>query len=109
MEKRYPRTIMATACVPWNEDLSFDEENFRRGVALLMDNGIRSIYIFGTAGEGYAVNREQFVQITKAFLDETRKTPEVMPMTGIISLSMSEIIERIEPSVVSVISSLPDI
>ena len=95
MEKRYPRTILATACVSWTGDYEFDETTFRRGVKLLLDNGIRSIYIFGTAGEGYAVSRGQFLEITAAFLDEMKKVPGAMPMVGVISLSMSEVIERI--------------
>ena len=96
MEKRYPRTVMATACVPWDASWRFDESMFRKGVRLLLDNRIRSIYLFGTAGEGYAVNREQYMEIVVAFVDEMKKVPDSMPMVGVISLSMSEIIERIE-------------
>ena len=95
MEKRYPRTIMATACIPWTEDFRFDEMMFRRGVDLLLQGGVRSIYLFGTAGEGYAVNREQYTQIVTVFMDEMKSKPDSLPMVGVISLSMSEIIERI--------------
>ena len=96
MEKRYPRTILATACIPWDESYHFDESVFRQQVALLTGGGIRSVYLFGTAGEGYAMNRELYVKIVEAFLDEMKKTPGSMPMVGIISLSMPEVIERIE-------------
>jgi dihydrodipicolinate synthase/N-acetylneuraminate lyase len=95
MEKRYPRTIMATACIPWTPDFNLDEEIFRQSIVHLLNNGIRSIYLFGTAGEGYAVSREQYVQIVKVFLDEMRRQKDALPMVGIISLSMSEIKERI--------------
>ena len=95
MTKRYPRTMLATACVPWDENFNFDEGAFRDQVALLTGGGIRSIYLFGTAGEGYAVSREQFIEITAAFADEMGKTPGTMPMAGIISQSMSEVMERI--------------
>lgn len=99
MEKRYPNTIMATACIPWNEEFQFDEASFRRQVKQLTDAGIRCIYLFGTAGEGYAVSREQYQTIVKAFLDQMKGVPGARPMVGVISLSMSEVIERIETGI----------
>ena len=35
--------------------------------------GIRHLYVFGTAGEGYAVTDSQFHAITSAFADEMRR------------------------------------
>ena len=96
MEKRYPRTIMATACAAWDKNLKFDEISFRKQVSLLTGAGIKSIYLFGTAGEGYAVNRGQYQEIVTVFLDQMKDVPGAMPMVGVISLSMSEVIERIE-------------
>jgi len=96
MEKLYPRTIMATACIPWDEGLSFDEPLFRKQVEFLTSGGVRCIYLFGTAGEGYAMSRELYRDIVAVFLDEMKKTSGSMPMVGVISLSMPEIIERIE-------------
>jgi len=94
-EKRYPRGIMATACVPWTEDFRFDETMFRKEVSMLCDTGIRSIYLFGTAGEGYSVSNSQYLDIVKAFRDETDGRG-VMPMVGVISLSPDEMLHRIE-------------
>ncbi len=93
--KRYRRTILATCCVPWNADFSFAEEIFRRQIRHLIAHGIRDLYIFGTAGEGYAVTESQFDEITRVFLDETRGD-DVQSMVGLISLSLPAIIERIE-------------
>ncbi|MBI5774411.1 MAG: dihydrodipicolinate synthase family protein [Verrucomicrobia bacterium] len=93
--KRYRSCILATCCVPWNEDFSFAGEIFRRQVRHLISHGIRDLYIFGTAGEGYAVSDRQFDEIARAFLDETR-VPGVQSMVGVISLSLPTIIERIE-------------
>jgi dihydrodipicolinate synthase/N-acetylneuraminate lyase len=93
--KRYRSSILATCCVPWNEDFTFAEEIFRRQVRHQLANGIRDLYIFGTAGEGYAVTEAQFDQITRVFLDETRGQ-EVQAMVGIISLALPTVIERIE-------------
>jgi len=96
MKKRYPVTMMCAACVPWTKELEFDEKTFRREVAHFVEKDVKSIYIFGTAGEGYAVNTDMFTQVLKAFMDECRKKPDVMPMAGIISTSMMEMIDRIK-------------
>ncbi|HRH96839.1 MAG TPA: dihydrodipicolinate synthase family protein [Prosthecobacter sp.] len=93
--KRYRRCILATCCVPWDEDFTFAGEIFRRQVRHLISHGIRDLYIFGTAGEGYAVTDRQFDEITRVFLDETR-ADGVQSMVGVISLSLPTVIERIE-------------
>lgn len=92
---RYRRCILATCCVPWNEGLEFEEDVFRRNVRLQIASGIRDLYVFGTAGEGYAVTESQFDAITRVFLDETR-IDGVQAMVGLISPSLPTIIERIE-------------
>ena len=56
---------------------------------------MKHLYVFGTAGEGYAVSDRQFDEITRVFHEETR-APDVHPMVGVISLSLTTIIERIE-------------
>ena len=94
-EKRYRQCILATCCVPWNEDFTFAEGIFRRQVRHLISQGIRDLYIFGTAGEGYAVTETQFDEITRVFLDETHGDG-LQGMIGIISLSLPTIVERIE-------------
>ena len=95
MEKRFPQVLLCAACVPWTEDHQLDVPLFREGVRLLCRQGAGSIYLFGTAGEGYAVNREQYLQIVTEFMDEIRHYPQVIPMVGVISMSMTETVERI--------------
>lgn len=92
---RYPACILATCCVPWTEKFEFDEERFRHHVRRQISDGFRDLYIFGTAGEGYAVTESQFDAITMAFLDECAKGGG-RAMVGIISLSLPTVIERIE-------------
>ena len=94
-EKRYPKTILATACVPWTPSYEFDEASFRKEVQGLIKRGIRNIYLFGTAGEGYAVNEKQFEDIVTVFAEEM-KSPDLFPMVGIISLSMKTMLDRID-------------
>lgn len=92
---RYPRTILATCCVPWTANYDLDEPVFRRAIRHLVESGLRDLYIFGTAGEGHAVNDRQFAQVVDVFADESARH-EIVPMVGVISLSTTTVIERIE-------------
>lgn len=49
-----PAAILATAVVPWTDRYEFDEAVFRREVLTIARNLTHHIYVFGTAGEGYA-------------------------------------------------------
>src|SRR5437762_11551606 len=91
---RLPPAILATCCVPWNEDYSLAEDIFRRTVRLLFEKLTPDLYIFGTAGEGYAVSDAQFTAVCRAFQAELADTA-ARPMVGVISLSLPTIIERI--------------
>jgi dihydrodipicolinate synthase/N-acetylneuraminate lyase len=93
--KRYPACILATCCIPWNEDGTLMEEVFRREIRDLQTNFTQDLYIFGTAGEGYAVTDKQFDQIARIFREETNR-PDVRGMVGVISLSLPTTIERLE-------------
>ena len=93
--KRYPACILATCVVPWDAGGQFIEDLFRDQVRRLATAGTRHLYIFGTAGEGYAVSERQFDQITQVFHDAMRNA-EAEPMVGVISLSLPTIVERIE-------------
>jgi len=94
MEKRFPATALAAVLIPWKDDFTLDEELFRRCVRTLADSGLKYMYIFGTAGEGYAVDDIEFANITGVFLDEL-KGREVTPIVGCISLSASHMVSRL--------------
>ena len=80
---------LGAALIPWKEDFSFDEALFRKGVRNLAEGGLKYVYIFGTAGEGYAVNDEEFTEITKTFIDELSGT-DTTPIVGVICLSATQ-------------------
>lgn len=88
-------SMLATAVVPWTADHRFDAARFRRQVATIARGLTRDLYIFGTAGEGHAVSDRQFDEIAQCFRD-VAATERVRPMVGVISLSLSTVIERIE-------------
>jgi dihydrodipicolinate synthase/N-acetylneuraminate lyase len=86
---------MATAVVPWTDQFTLDESLFRYEIASLVERGVSNLYVFGTAGEGYAVDDDQFEQVARIFVDEMR-TRGAEPMVGVISLSMATILRRIQ-------------
>src|SRR5438309_717930 len=67
---RYPRTILGTCCVPWNDDGTLAEGIFRDSIRILIEQGLPDLYLFGTAGEGYAVTESLFDRIVRIFVEE---------------------------------------
>ncbi len=94
MEKRYPSCILATCCLPWTEDDTLDEGLFRRAIGFIASH-TPHIYVMGTAGEGYGVSERQFTDVVRIF-SQTMDEALASSMVGIISLSLPEVLERIE-------------
>lgn len=92
--KRFPRCIMATCVVPWDEQGNFIEDLFRHQVRKLASDFTPHLYVFGTAGEGYAVSEPLFDRIVKVFHD-TMKSSGAEAMVGVINLSLPTILDRI--------------
>jgi dihydrodipicolinate synthase/N-acetylneuraminate lyase len=91
---RYPQSILVSCEIPWDERSNLLEDTFRREIRHVLKE-FNHLYIFGTAGEGYAVNTEQFRRISEIFYEETRGE-DVYPMVGVITLSTANTIERIQ-------------
>lgn len=94
MEKHYPPMALGAVLIPWKDDFTLDEPLFRKYLRKLVDNGLKYMYIFGTAGEGFAVNDAEFSHITEVFLDELRSSGAT-PIVGCISLSASQMLSRL--------------
>ena len=92
--KRYPSVLLATCSIPWAEDYEFDASLFTATVQRLAAEMTPHLYLFGTAGEGYAVTDRQYNLIIETF--KAALPANAVPMIGIISLSLGTIIERIE-------------
>jgi dihydrodipicolinate synthase/N-acetylneuraminate lyase len=86
--------VLATVVVPWTPEGHVDEALFRDEIRSMLRAGFKQLYVFGTAGEGYAVSDLQFEHITRLFVDEMR-AGAAEPMVGVISLSLATILERI--------------
>lgn len=91
---RYPRVILGTCPLPWEEDGRWDAGLFRRTVRRLVRTLSPRLYIFGTAGEGYVVSERQFRRIAREFVAEMNAAGGT-PMVGIITLSLTTLLDRI--------------
>ena len=93
MNARFPAGIMCTCCLPWDESGRLAEATFRRSIRRAVAQ-TPLVYVFGTAGEGYAATDAQFDRVTEVFAEEMRAAG-VQPMIGVIHLSLGVILERI--------------
>src|SRR5207247_1379734 len=84
---RFPACIMGTAVVPWTDSFELDEGLFRAEIASLLAADYTHLYVFGTAGEGYAVDDAQFEQIARVFVHEMR-SGNAEAILGVILLSL---------------------
>jgi len=91
---RYPQAILVSCEIPWDDDEQLLEEVFRREIRSVLQQHFTHIYVFGTAGEGYAVDTARFQRIVQVFYEETRGE-NIYPMVGVIGLSTANIVERI--------------
>jgi len=85
---------MVSIVCPWNEAERLDEPIFRRAIRLALVADFRHLYVFGTAGEGYAVDSDRFREVAEVFADELSGT-DARPMIGVIGLSTAIVLERL--------------
>jgi dihydrodipicolinate synthase/N-acetylneuraminate lyase len=91
---RYPSSVMVTALCPWDDAERLDEPMFRRQVDHILASGFRHVYVFGTAGEGYAIDSDRFRRVVELF-GELLLDTDASPMVGVIGLSTGNVLERI--------------
>ena len=70
------------------------EDVFRQELRHTLAQGFHNLYIFGTAGEGYAVDTPRFQRVVEIFREETRGAG-IFPQVGVIGLSTATVRERI--------------
>lgn len=91
---RYPQTVLVSCPLPWDSSHTLIEDLFREEVRQVLAHGFRDLYVFGTGGEGYAVDTARFEQVVRVFAEATAG-PGVRPMVGVIGLSTLAIVERL--------------
>jgi len=85
---------MVSIVCPWDDDERLDEPMFRRATRHALNAGFEQLYVFGTAGEGYAVDTPRFGRVVEVFADELAGT-ETTWIIGVIGLSSANVIERV--------------
>jgi dihydrodipicolinate synthase/N-acetylneuraminate lyase len=92
--QRYPQSLLVACLLPWTPDWRLDEQRFAQHIDETMDLGFKSLYILGTAGEGYALSEPLYQQVVTVFAQQTLDR-DCDPQIGIISTSVGQIIDRI--------------
>ncbi len=91
---RHHQTILVSCEVPWDEREQLDESIFRQEIQQFISLGFSDLYVFGTAGEGHAVDTKRFSRIVKVFREETAEDG-ITAMVGVIGLSTANVVERL--------------
>lgn len=91
---RYPQTILVSCPIPWDEREELMEDLFREEVRRTLALGFTDVYVFGTGGEGYAVDTRRFREVVRIFAEEALR-PGIRPMVGAIGLSTPNLLERL--------------
>src|SRR5207244_12503939 len=95
MTARYPQAILVACPSPWNEAYELDTEIFRAEVRRVLAAGFNHVYVFGTGGEGYAVDTPRFRAVVDLFREETRDHSDVHTVVSVIGLSTPEVAARL--------------
>ena len=80
---RYYQAILVSCEIPWDDNENLMEDLFREEVRRTLSVGFNNLYVFGTAGEGYAVDTPRFQRIAEIFAEETGGE-DVFPQVGVI-------------------------
>ena len=79
--------------VAWNGDGSFDEATFRGDVRRCCQAGIPGVYTGGTTGEFYAIEIDEFVEVSRAAVDECHAN-DTPAMVGCSATSTTGAVRR---------------
>jgi len=91
---RHHQTILVSCEIPWDVKERLEETIFRQEIRHFLSLGFQDMYIFGTAGEGHAVDTDRFNQIVEVFREETGGDG-ITPMVGVIGQSTANVVERL--------------
>ncbi len=74
--------------VAWDENYDFDEEAYRADLERACKAGVPGVYTAGTTGEFYAMELDEWKQITRVTVDECKRhgTPAMIGVTSTYTL-----------------------
>jgi len=91
---RYPQSNLAACMLPWTEDFQLDVPVFEQHVEETIAGGYTSLYLMGTAGEGYAMDEARFTQVVTTFANLAVRDG-LDPQIGVIGTSMEQTLGRL--------------
>jgi len=76
--------------VAWDDNFDFDEQTYRADLERACKAGVPGVYTAGTTGEFYAMELDEWKQITRATVDECKKhgTPVMIGITSTYTLGV---------------------
>jgi len=95
LTKQTLRGIWAGITLSWDENYELDEGAFRENLRRLVEIRPHGIYVFGSTGEFYAVNDEEFCWVVDIMVEEV--SPSGIPtQVGCNGLATREIIDKLK-------------
>ena len=95
LTKQTLRGIWAGITLSWDENYELDEAAFRENLRRLVEVRPHGIYVFGSTGEFYAVNDEEFRRVVDIMVEEV--SPHGIPtQAGCNGLATREIIGKLK-------------
>ncbi len=87
--------IWAGITLSWDEDYQLDEPAFRENLRRLVGAGVQGIYVFGSTGEFYAVDDDEFRQIVDILVEEV--SPSGIPtQAGCNDTATGQVIQKLK-------------
>ena len=82
--------------VAWDEKLNFDEQTYRADLERTCKAGVPGVYTAGTTGEFYAMELDEWKQITRVTVEECKKydTPVMIGITSTYTLGAPRRVRR---------------
>ena len=108
--KFIPQGIIPAMITPISKNQSVDEKAFRKLIRYLLEGGVHGIFAFGTTGEFYAINNDEYRAALEIVKDEVAgKVPVYAGANAIATkdaIALAQIAEEVGVDALSVLTPL---
>ncbi len=103
-----PKGIIPAVVTPFNKDESLNEQALRKLLNYLVENGVHGIFVIGSQGEFYALEKNEKIRIMEITVEEVSGRVPVYAGTGGVTtrevIHLNDAAERIGVDAVSIIT-----
>ena len=85
MQSDFLKGIVPPLVTPFDADDHIDEKKLRAQIDYVIDNGVHGILAFGSNGEFYALDEDEYVKGMRIFVDQVRGRVPLFCGVGAIS------------------------